>query len=151
MSRLIFLDSTPLGLITQHRRTEKVDAAAAWLERTARSGSEILVPAIVYYELKRELLRADKPFSVRRLELFVTELAHYVPMTDQALHFAAERWAKSRNEGRPTAAPEALDIDVILAAQVLTFGVPTSDVVVATSNKKHLAQFVPAKDWSEIL
>lgn len=59
-------------------------------------------------------------------------------------------WAKARQEGRPTADSKGFDFDVILAAQALTFGAPKSDVVVATTNVKHLAQFVAAKHWTEI-
>lgn len=41
----------------------------------------------------------------------------------------------------------ALDIDVVLAAQALRLDRPT---LVATTNPKHVAQFVPAQLWSEI-
>jgi hypothetical protein len=41
----------------------------------------------------------------------------------------------------------ALDIDVLLAAQVLRLDRPA---LVATTNPKHLAQFVPAQFWTEI-
>jgi hypothetical protein len=44
-----------------------------------------------------------------------------------------------------------LDIDVILAAQALSFGPALADVVVATTNPKHLSQLVSAKDWQEII
>jgi predicted nucleic acid-binding protein len=46
----------------------------------------------------------------------------YVPLTDDALRFAAELWAQSRQAGRPTADAMALDIDVLLAAQALRIG-----------------------------
>jgi hypothetical protein len=64
---------------------------------------------------------------------------------------AAELWATARQQGRPTADAKDLDIDVILAAQALSFGPAPSDVVVATSNPKHLSQFVAAQNWNEIL
>jgi hypothetical protein len=151
LSRFIFLDSGPLGLITHPRQTAEVAAITEWLAQVLRSGNRVLVPAIIYYELKRELLRAGKPFSVGRLDEFSRALNRYIPLTDAALHLSAELWAKSRQEGRPTADPRELDIDVILAVQVLSFGAPENDVVVATTNSKHLAQFVAAKHWTEIL
>jgi len=64
---------------------------------------------------------------------------------------AAELWAQSRQSGRPTAGRAALDIDVLVAAQALTFGVAGSAMVIVTTNPKHLSQFVAARQWSEIL
>ena len=151
MNQFIFLDSGPLGLITHPRQTAEVTAITEWLARMLKSGNSVLVPAIIYYELKRELLRARKPFSVGRLDVFSKASNRYIPLTDDALRLSAELWAKARQEGRPTADSKELDIDVILAAQALSFGVPASDVVVATTNAKHLAQFVTAKHWTEIL
>jgi len=63
---------------------------------------------------------------------------------------AAQLWAQSRNAGTPTASPDALDGDVLLAAQALSLGLPASDYVVATKNVAHLSQFVPAEHWTNI-
>ncbi len=150
MSQFIFLDSGPLGLITHPRQTAEVAAITDWLTKTIMNGDRVLVPAIIYYELKRELLRANKPFSVGRLDEFSKASNHYVPLTDEALCLSAELWAKARQQGRPTADSKELDIDVILAAQALSFGAPASDIVIATTNARHLAQFVSAKHWTEI-
>ena len=60
MSDVLFLDSGPLGLITQPQRSHEVIAITDWLKDCLRAGARVLVPAIVYYEIKRELLRADK-------------------------------------------------------------------------------------------
>jgi predicted nucleic acid-binding protein len=106
----------------------------------------VIVPAIVYYELKRELLRAKKTFGVARLDAFIAASAgRYLPLSDEALRLAADLWARSRQEGQPTADPKALDIDVIIAAQALSLAA-ASDVTVATTNPKHLAQFIPEKN-----
>ena len=53
-------------------------------------------------------------------------------------------WAETRRRGRPTADAQALDGDVILAAQTLAIGGR-----VATENVGHLALFVEAYDWRE--
>jgi predicted nucleic acid-binding protein len=151
VSQFIFLDSGPLGLITHPRQTDEVAAITEWLALMLKQGKRVLVPAIIYYELKRELLRAQKPFSVGRLDVFCRAANRYIPLTDEALRLSAELWAKARQEGRPTADSRELDIDVILAAQALSFGAPAGDVVIATTNAKHLEQFVTAKHWTEIL
>jgi predicted nucleic acid-binding protein len=150
VSQFIFLDSGPLGLLTHPRQTDEVTAITGWLSRMLKSGSRVLVPAIIYYELKRELLRANKPFSVGRLDAFSRASNRYIPLTDKALHLAAELWAKVRQDGRPTAHSKELDIDVLLAAQILSFGAPASSVVVVTTNAKHLSHFVNAKSWQDI-
>lgn len=112
----------------------------------------MIVPAIVYYELKRELLRAGKKLSVARLDAFAsTTPGRYLPLTDEALQLAAELWASARQQGIPTADVKDIDVDVILAAQALSFGSAPADVVIATSNAKHLSQFITAQNWSEIL
>jgi predicted nucleic acid-binding protein len=107
-----------------------------------------VVPAIVYYEIKRELLRANKTVGIARLDAFVNATpGRYVPLTDDALRFAAELWAQSRQAGRPTADVTALDIDVLLAAQARRMG---GVAVIATTNQKHLSQFISARHWRDI-
>ena len=148
MSDVLFLDSGPLGLITQPQRGHEVIAITDWLKNCLVAGARVVVPAIVYYEIKRELLRANKTIGIARLDAFVNAAPdRFVPLTDDALRFAAELWAQSRRAGRPTADATALDIDVLLAAQALRLG---RSPVVATTNPKHLSQFVHAQRWTEI-
>jgi predicted nucleic acid-binding protein len=152
VSQVLFLDSGPLGLITQPQRSAEVLAITEWLSRCLLSGSMVIVPAIVYYELKRELLRAKKTFSIGRLDAFLDATpGRYLPLSDEALSLAAELWAKARQEGHPTAHSKALDVDVIMAAQALLFEAGSSEVIVATTNARHLSQFIAAKHWNEIL
>jgi predicted nucleic acid-binding protein len=152
VSRFLVLDSGPLGLLTHPQRNAEVVAITEWLSRCLLSGHRVIVPAIIYYELRRELLRAEKIFSLARLETFVTSTpGRYLPLSDEALRLAAGLWAKARQQGRPTADAKDLDVDVILAAQALSFGPAPSDVVIATSNEKHLSQFITAQNWNEIL
>lgn len=148
MSDVLFLDSGPLGLITQPQRSREVIAITDWLKDCLLAGARVMVPAIVYYEIKRELLRANKVIGIARLDAFVTAVPdRYLPLTDDALRFAAELWAQSRRVGRPTADATALDIDVLLAAQALGVG---SSAVVATTNPKHLSLFIAAHHWKDI-
>lgn len=152
MSRFLVLDSGPLGLLTHPQRNAEVVAITQWLSQCLLSGHRVIVPAVVYYELKRELLRAGKSFSVARLQAFASAAPRrYLPLSDEALQLAADLWAKARQQGRPTADVKDLDIDVILAAQALSFGPAPPDIVVATSNPKHLSQFIAAQNWSEIV
>lgn len=60
---------------------------------------------------------------------------------------AAELWAKSRQQGKPTADPHALDGDVILAAQALLLD---PQAIITTTNIGHLSLFVDAHHWRDI-
>jgi hypothetical protein len=100
VSHVLFLDSGPLGLITHPQRSAEVLAVTEWLSRCLLSGSQVIAPAIVYYELKRERLRVKKTFSSGRLEAFINATpGPYVPLSDEALRLAAELWAKVAARG----------------------------------------------------
>jgi predicted nucleic acid-binding protein len=148
--RAVFLDAGPLGLLTQRAgKSPEVDECKRWLVAVARAGVEVAVPEISDYEVRRELVRAGKTHGIARLDVLAAR-ARYVPITTEAMQLAATLWANARNAGAPTAAPAALDADVILAAQALTAGVAVEDIVVATTNVGHLVRFINARIWREI-
>ena len=119
----LVLDSGPLGLLTHPQRSVEVISLTDQLSRWLLKDARVLVPAIVYYELKRELLRARKAQGIERLDAFIAAApGRYLPLSDQALRLGAELWAQSRQSGRPTSNPGDLDIDVLIAAQALSFG-----------------------------
>jgi len=150
VSRYLLLDSGPLGLVTQPRQSPEVVAMNRWLIDRLSNGDDVRVPAIVYYEVRRELLRARKVSGLARLDAFVQiDPSRYLAVTDEALRFAAELWARSRQQGRPTSPETDLDIDVILAAQALVFGAG-AEVIVVTANLRHLRQFVDARLWNDV-
>ena len=74
----------------------------------------------------------------------------YLPISDSTLRHAAQLWASARNAGKPTAAEAALDGDIILCAQVLAAGFAAGDYKVATTNTRHLTQFVDAAEWQSL-
>lgn len=149
MTLHILLDSTPLGLLSVPVRGTAAPIAD-WAAACLAAGHEIYVPEVIDYELRQELLRAGKFDSIRGLDRLKSAL-RFLPITSAAMLLAADLWAMSRQSGLPTGDPKRLDIDVILAAQALTLGVPTSDLVVATSNVGHLSRFVPADLWSNVV
>ncbi len=147
MSRAVVLDAAPLGLLSAPPHRPGARACALWLSGLMRAGSRIVVPEITDYEVRRELLRAGKTRSVRRLD-DLAKATEYLPITTAAMRRAAELWAQARQVGQPTAGDNTIDADIILAAQALTLGAP--QVVVATTNVGHLSRFVPAEDWQNI-
>ena len=76
----------------------------------------MLIPEIADYEIRREILRAEKIEGLRRLDALV-EALEYIPLTTAMMRQAAAFWAETRKQGRPTADDKALDGDVILAAK----------------------------------
>jgi predicted nucleic acid-binding protein len=148
----VVLDESPLSLITQRRgASPDVDHCRDWLAALLRAGHPVLTPAIAVYELRRELVRADKSVSLNRLDAFLAaDPQRYLHLTRPVLDRASELWAWSRRQGKPTADPAALDGDVIIAAQALSLGLSPSGFVIATSNPKHLALFAPARRWQDI-
>jgi predicted nucleic acid-binding protein len=109
----------------------------------------VFVPEIADYEVRQELIRAGKAAGLARLDRAKAGL-DYAPITTDAMLRAAELWADARRAGRPTAHPEALDGDCILAAQALVAAGSGDVVTVATMNVGHLGRFVDARIWDSI-
>jgi predicted nucleic acid-binding protein len=142
----ILLDTGPLGMITNRSENPECKACQQWFNALS---DRILLPEIADYELRRELLRANKLRGLRQLDQLKVTIP-YLPITTEVMLKAAELWAIARNEGYPTAPPQALDGDVILAAQAILFQVQGRETVIATTNVGHLSRFTSALTWQEI-
>ncbi len=151
MTSLVVTDSTPLGLLAMRPGLPAADRCRAWLRAVEAGGAEVVIPEIAVYETRRELIRITSSSRLRRLDDLIA-LHRYLPITTEAMERAAEFWAIVRQQGRPTAAPDALDGDCILAAQAATLARPGDLVLIATSNVAHLARFpgVDARSWETI-
>jgi predicted nucleic acid-binding protein len=142
----VVLDSTPLGVLCNPRTPPHVLACRQWLADLLAAGRRVIVPEIIDYEIRRELIRLGSIVALANLDGYALQL-EYLPISTAAMRLAAKLWAQARNAGQPTAPDPALDADVILAAQALSLNIP---VVVATSNPRHLTRFVQAELWSNI-
>jgi hypothetical protein len=78
-------------------------------------------------------------------------LRHLTLSTD-AMIKAAELWAFLRQMGTPTASPDALDADAILAGQAALAGQPGDSMTIATTNLAHLNRFpgIDARTWDQV-
>lgn len=151
---IILLDSGPLGLITNPKGGAEAQVCKAWLQTLAPSGHVALVPEIIDYEHRRELLLAGLTQAIMRLDGFKA-VGAYFPVSEEAYLHAASLWAAARRQGIPTADRFALDADVILAAQAATldprgWGQPGAPVIIATTNVGHLSRFADARLWRDI-
>jgi predicted nucleic acid-binding protein len=147
VSRVIVLDTGPLGLITNPKLSTESVACAQWLQSHIAAGSRAIIPEIADYEVRRELLRANKTKGIARLDNLV-KLLEYLPITTTAMRQAAQLWAQARQQGQPTASDKTIDGDMILAAQAMTLAIP--DVVIVTTNVGHLSRFIVAELWQNI-
>ena len=155
MTFIVLLDSGPLGLVTHPKAGLEADACKQWLRDLPRQGHLALVPEIIDYETRREMLRGSSSNALSRLDA-LKAFGNYLPLTTQAMLQAADFWASARLRGIPLADRLALDADVILCAQAATllpsfWSMPNASIVIATMNVAHLSQFADARPWQSIL
>jgi hypothetical protein len=151
VSRIIVLDSGPLGLAARRPNIADVQQMLAWLATREMSGAMIVVPEIADYEVRRELVRARIASGIIRLDILKSRFI-YLPISTSAMLRATKFWADVRQQGVPTASPDALDGDCILAGMVATAFDPIDVVTIATNNAVHLGRFlgIDARDWFSV-
>jgi hypothetical protein len=120
--RHILLDSSPLALASTPARSADAVAITNWMMSCLAVGNKIYIPEVIDYELRRELLRAGKINSVKKLD-GLKAILRFLPISN------------------PT---------MLLAAQALTLSVPANELIIATSNIGHLSRFTAADFWSNI-
>ncbi len=154
MARLILLDSGPLGLIVRAPSRPQVVRWITWLKTISATGATVIIPEIAHYEVRRELLRIRAIGSLRRLDYYLDPSGglRHLTLTTDAIIKAAEFWAFLPQSGIPTASPDALDGDAILAGHAALAGQPGDTVTIATTNLAHLNRFpgIDAKTWDQI-
>jgi predicted nucleic acid-binding protein len=148
VSRVVLLDAGPIGLVTNPKLSPQSTACTIWLQTLVASGVRVILPEIGDYEVRRELLRANKAKGIARLNE-LAKMLEYLPITTEAMRQAALFWAQARQQGQPTAGDNTIDADMILVAQTVNLGI--TDVVVATTNVGHLSRFVSAELWNNII
>lgn len=148
MNKVVVLDSSPLGLLSNPRRTPEVLACSDWAKKQIANGTRIIVPEIADYEVRRELIRAEKSRGLAELDIICSAF-EYLPISSNAMRHAARLWAETRKAGRATASDDALDGDVILVGQALEI-IGANELIVASSNTRHLSWFLTAMAWTDI-
>jgi hypothetical protein len=148
--RIIVLDTFPVSSVAKRRgkTITLLDQCQQWISDCEAAGHRILVPAICYYEVLRELEMRQATSQIERLKAFCLQPRRFIPLTTAHLETAADMWGTARRSGQPTADPKALDCDVILAAQALSLSLP--NVIIATTNVGHLTRYVIADAWTNI-
>lgn len=104
-----------LGLVTNPRLSAQGVACNEWLQGHPKLGNSVILPEIADYEVRRELLRANKKKGLARSDSLCQRL-EYLPTTTDSMRQAAELWARARQQGQPTAGDKTIDGDMILIA-----------------------------------
>lgn len=118
---LILLDSGLVGLAISAPRGRDPEAdregraSREWYVATAGTSHRFAIAAVTQYEVRRELLRINAAAKLGRLEK-LTQGTIAAETTAMVWDRAGALWAMTRQRGRPTANPDALDGDAILAA-----------------------------------
>jgi len=135
----LLLDTAVLGEVCHPRKYGDV---RGWLARVVLH-HEILISEVADYELRRELLRIGSHHSLARLDELTRELS-YIPMATSSWRAAAKLWATLRRGGIVTAAPTALDGDVLIAQA------NAEGATVVTPNVRHFEPIVPGLTWRAV-
>lgn len=146
MVKVIVLDSTPLGLLAGPPNPPGT-ACTAWADGLLAAGHRVVIPEIIDYEVRRELLLRGATRQLKRLDDLCRRVA-YAELTTPTMRRAADLWAFARHIGQPTAGDDTIDIDIILVAQALELNDPNA--VIATGNDGHVARFFLAELWSNV-
>jgi predicted nucleic acid-binding protein len=149
MNTVVMLDTGPLGLVTNPKGSDEAMECNRWLVSLLKKGIRVCVPEIADYELRRELLRAQKRKGLERLDALKSTIC-YLPISTEAMLKAAAFWAEARNKGRPTADNKALDGDMILCGQAAILAQNNDNPIIATTNVGHFSFFSDAYHWQEI-
>jgi predicted nucleic acid-binding protein len=152
---IILLDSGVLGLLCNPNPHPEAIAVLRWFERMLCRGAYIISSTICDYEVRRGLrlssLQGGSTAGLNKLTL-LTEAIEFIPVTLEIAELSAELWAASKQQGKSTASSTSLDADLIICAsyQVWKSRYPGREIVIATTNVKHLSRFANALEWSEI-
>jgi hypothetical protein len=103
MTQIVLLDSTPVGLITNPKATPLAIECQQWLESLLDRGYSVVLPEIIDYEIRRELLRVNRSNSIRRLDLLKSEII-YLPITTEVMLNCGRR-LDNRGNQRQTIKP----------------------------------------------
>jgi predicted nucleic acid-binding protein len=151
---IIFLDSSILGQLCSTGVTDELAKLDSWFERSLIR-AVVVSSTICDYEVRRGLLLArEQGINAGGLPLLdrLHQAIDFLPVDEDILRSAAEIWAKARIEGQPTAGDSNIDADMIICAtwQDLATHYPGQEVVIVTTNVRHLSRFANAVVWQDV-
>lgn len=152
---IVFIDTGVLGAISSPDKTGYVNECQEWFYGLFARGVFLISSDLCDYEVRRGLIldqmRTSKGEGLANLDE-VKNLIYFLSMTKLVMFRASQLWAISRRQGMPTADEKNIDADVIISAQCQLFQEENlgQNLVVATTNVKHLSRFISAQEWHNI-
>jgi hypothetical protein len=154
MSRMILLDAGPLGMYANPNANAKNKECRRRVDALLVAGDTVRAPGIAVYEVRRELVHLQfRQPATKRLVRFdaATSFLGLVVINEEVMRRATEIWGDARSRGITTAPKEALDGDVILAAQAFLEQAKGNHIQIATSNSSDLANLFPnVLNWDDL-
>ncbi|PSB49797.1 nucleic acid-binding protein [Chamaesiphon polymorphus] len=151
---IILIDSGILGQLCRPNLNPETLDLKRWFDRVLIR-TNVVSSKICDYEVRRGLLLAQKQGLVADgLSILddLDRLIDFLYLEDRILDLAADIWARARASGQPTAGDLKLDADMIICAtwQDLASRYPGQEVVIVTTNVRHLSRFANAVVWQDL-
>jgi predicted nucleic acid-binding protein len=151
---IIFIDSGVLGRLCSTNINDELSELDRWFERSLIR-AVVVSSTICDYEVRRGLLLAkERGINADGLPLLdrLHQAIDFLPVDKNILRSAADIWAQARIEGQPTAGDRNIDADTIICAtwQDLATRYPGQEVVIVTTNVRHLSRFANAVVWQDV-
>ena len=111
------------------------------LDEATATGNEIIVPHIVYFEIKRWLLEIGAKVKRRMFEEMLHDTITIQPINEPVWDMAATLYVQTRKEGKPMG-----DADLLIAAFCLI-----NDFALVSNNTRHFERIEGLKlvNWKE--
>jgi predicted nucleic acid-binding protein len=151
---IIFIDSNILGQLCSPNSTDDLAILENWFERSL-SRCTVVSSMVCDYEVRRGLLLTQKQGIIASgLPLLddLHQLIDFLPVDKTVWTLAVDIWARARASGQPTAGERNLDADMVICAtwQDLATRYPGQEVIIATTNIRHLSRFANVTKWEDL-
>ena len=151
---IILIDSGVLGQLCRPNPNQETLDLKRWFDKMLIR-TTVISSKICDYEVRRGLLLAQKQgLTAEGLTILdeLHQLIDFLPVDEAILDIAAQMWATARISGQPTAGDRNLDADMIICGtwRYLATSYPGQEVVIVTTNVRHLRQFSNALMWQDL-
>ena len=156
---IVFIDTNILGLISNENTSfDEAQQCKKWFSTLLIRSVRVVTSDLCNYEemrglLSSSILKKEVAPGIKSLEFLKADgFLEFLPVSTEALDLAAKLWARASTSGQTTRDEKDIDIDIIISAQyqLLRNEFTGQQVIMATTNLKHLSIFCEAAHWRDI-